>query len=176
MGTNYHEADILVHYSPTSGINYTLSDYFTSLLFTCPTATQSRYRTLNHVPIYRYRYMPRFPSVTPYAWLRSAYHSSELPLLFGTWKAWGVQNSTEREERASRELMGMWTAFVKDPTEGLEKRGWRKYREKGETLVEIFRNEEVTVTLVESGMFDKGCESLRPVNLTEILITNGTGL
>ncbi|KAF8537274.1 Carboxylesterase family-domain-containing protein [Trichophaea hybrida] len=89
--------------------------------------------------------------------------------------AWGVQNNTDREERASRELMRMWTAFVKDPTEGLEKRGWRKYSEKGKTLVEIFPNEEVTVTLVESGMFDKGCESLLPVNLTEILITNGTG-
>ncbi|KAF8534999.1 Alpha/Beta hydrolase protein [Trichophaea hybrida] len=127
IGTNNHEADILVPYSPRTGINYTLSDFVTSLLFTCYTATQSRYRTLNH------------------------------------------------EERASRELMRMWTAFVKDPTEGLEKRGWRKYSEKGKTLVEIFPNEEVTVTLVESGMFDKGCESLLPVNLTEILITNGTG-
>ncbi|KAF8533104.1 Alpha/Beta hydrolase protein [Trichophaea hybrida] len=177
MGTNYHEADILVPYSPSTGINYTLSDYFTSLLFTCPTAKQSRYRTLNHVPIYRYRYMPRFPSVTPYPWLRSAYHSSELPLLFGTWKAWkawGVQNNTEREERASRELMRMWTAFIKDPTEGLEKRGWRRYSEKGETLVEIFPNEEVTVKLVESGMFDKGCESLPTVNLLGIFYQNGT--
>ncbi|KAF8544403.1 Alpha/Beta hydrolase protein [Trichophaea hybrida] len=175
IGSNNHEGDFLIPFSPTLGINYTLSDLVTSIFFTCPTAIQSRYRTLNHVPIYRYRYMPRFPSVTPYAWMRSAFHGSELPLLFGTWKAWGIQTPTKKEEEASGELMNMWTAFVKDPTGGLDKKGWKRYSEKGKSLVEIFPNEELTLMLVESGVFDKGCESLPTLNLADIFGANSTG-
>lgn len=75
--------------------------------------------------------MPRFPSVTPYKWIRNAFHGSEIPFVFGTMEMFNVSTPTETEKRASKYLMKTWVAFAKDPEKGLKKLGWEKYKVDG---------------------------------------------
>ena len=117
-------------FSVQKGINYTLSDIMTKALFTCPTALQALHQAKNGVPVYRYRYMPRWPTATPFKWLRSAFHGSELVVLFGTWDSLGLKPS-KKEREATRYMMKAWVAFAKDPEHGLQKLGWERYNPKG---------------------------------------------
>lgn len=94
----------------------------------------------NHNTVYRYRYMPTFPSVTPFPWVR-AYHGCELAMLFNNQPA-GI-TLQDYEKLASSYLQGAWVAFAKDPENGLTKYngGWPKYdsnNPKEKTLVELF--------------------------------------
>ena len=105
-----------------------------------PLLTSLRYSIIkNHTTVYRYRYMPTFPTVTePLTWPR-AYHSAELALIFNNLPP-GVK-FRDYERRASEYIQGAWVSFAKDPENGLRgyMGGWPKYslnlREKA--LVEL---------------------------------------
>ncbi|KAF8417158.1 carboxylesterase family protein [Tirmania nivea] len=139
VGSTHQEGDFLVPYDIVHGINYTLSDIFTVAVYTCPTANYAKIIN-NHTAVYRYRYMPTFPTVTePLTWPR-AYHSAELPLIFNNLPP-GVQ-FRDYERRASEYIQGAWVAFAKDPEDGLGRYmgGWPKYslNQREKTLVELF--------------------------------------
>lgn len=87
---------------------------------------------MNSVPVYRYRYQGHLPSVTPYPWIRGAYHSAELPLLFSMLDL-GIAKPEKWELEASSYMQDTWMAFVKDPVKGLQKRGWPLYDPEGES-------------------------------------------
>jgi hypothetical protein len=53
-----------------------MSDMVTATIFTCTMALEAGFRLMNNVPVWRYRYMPIFPSVTPYPWART-YHGGK---------------------------------------------------------------------------------------------------
>ncbi|KAF8247288.1 carboxylesterase family protein [Wilcoxina mikolae CBS 423.85] len=159
IGSNNHEGDFLVPFNAEKGINYTLSDILTKTMFHCPVAAQSSYHYKNLVPVYRYRYMPLFPSVTPYPWLRNGFHSSELGLVFGTMDVIGIAKPKEYEWAASRFLMSAWVAFAKDPEKGLQKFGWPRYTPNDDTLVEIFPDNRVGVRFVNAKKYDVGCDN-----------------
>lgn len=131
LGTNEYEGDFLVPFTPEKGINTTLADIVSKALFDCPSSFQSLYRSINSVPVYRYRYQGNLPSVTPYPWIRGAYHSAELPLLFGMLDL-GIAEPEKWELKAARYMQDTWMAFVKDPVKGLQKRGWPLYDPAGE--------------------------------------------
>lgn len=113
-------------FNADSGINYTVADIFTATGFTCPALLQSLYRAKNNVPVWRYRYMPRFPSVTPYKWMRGAVHASEIAFVFGTLDVF-TKKPEAVEIAASKYLQRVWVEFAKDPVGGLTALGWPRY-------------------------------------------------
>jgi carboxylesterase type B len=70
---------------------------------------------INNINIYRSRYAGRFPNLNPLPWL-GAYHSSNIPLIFGTHgllTKYG--NSTELEVSVSCAMQDHVVAFAAEP-------------------------------------------------------------
>jgi len=89
--------------------------------FVCVTSNTTANRAANGLVTYRYQYAGNFSNLTPLWWM-GAYHSSDTPLLMGTYDLNG--NSTGFEKRVS-EVMQDWVyEFVMDPENGLKRRGW----------------------------------------------------
>lgn len=59
-----------------------------------------------------------FPNISPRFW-EGAYHTSELPLLFGTFQLYGNASATPYEYSVSEYWQDMYLAFAKDPVNGL---------------------------------------------------------
>ena len=91
-------------------------------LFKCPAAESTTLREQAGRKTYRYEYRGNFTNIAPRFWL-GAYHSSELPLIFGTdGDARGA--STPFEEELSETMQDLWLAFARDPNHGLKALGW----------------------------------------------------
>lgn len=63
-----------------------------------------------------------FPNISPRPWLR-AYHSSDMPLIFGT-HDWARGPSTPLEEKVSRAWQDLYVTFAEDGPDGLRRMGW----------------------------------------------------
>ena len=180
IGSTDKEGDFLVPFSIAKGINTTLSDLLTASAFTCPAYLESLFRAKSDVPVWRYRYMPRFPTVTPYKWMRGATHASDLLIVFGTTELLG--SPTPAERAAEKYLQKIWVEFAKDPANGLAKLGWPKYSPKPKgmatsdvdgravltvalekTLVEIFPRNKIEVQFVDPQQYDKVCDNIQPI-------------
>jgi carboxylesterase type B len=61
-----------------------------------------------------------------------SYHSSEVPLIFGTSEKAFKGKETEEQKKLGRQMRTAWTSFAKDPDNGLEKLGWPLYSVKSE--------------------------------------------
>ncbi|KXH27475.1 carboxylesterase [Colletotrichum salicis] len=68
-----------------------------------------------------------FPNISPRPWLR-AYHSSDMPLIFGT-HDWARGPSTPLEEKVSRAWQDLYVAFGGDGPDKLRKMGWNDMSE-----------------------------------------------
>jgi carboxylesterase type B len=73
-------------------------------------------RNLANLTTYRYQYSGNFSNISPVSWF-GAYHSSELPLLFGTHYEYRA-NSTEFEYQVSYALQALWLSFAENPARG----------------------------------------------------------
>jgi carboxylesterase type B len=99
--------------------------------FNCPAAETAASRINNSVKAWRYRYMGVWPN-TALAPDIGAYHSSEIPLVFGTTelKPNGTPD-TPPEAALSAVMRKAWTTFAKDPENGLSNLGWPVYNPQG---------------------------------------------
>ncbi|PQE33368.1 hypothetical protein CJF32_00006660 [Rutstroemia sp. NJR-2017a WRK4] len=88
----------------------------------CTTSAISRYRTDIGLKTYQYQYRGNFSNISPLPWL-GAYHSSELPLIFGTSGDFRGED-TRLEKQTSLAMQRAWGAFARDPENGLERTGW----------------------------------------------------
>jgi hypothetical protein len=77
LGITDNEGDGVTNWDPVRGVNKSLSAAITTTFFNCPLALEASFRVQHGVPVWRYRNMGVFPSVTPYPWL-GAYHSCEI--------------------------------------------------------------------------------------------------
>lgn len=138
----------------------------------CPLTEEAYTRQLGHnssVPLYHYRYFGTFPNMNPFDWL-GAYHSSELPLVFGSYFLTEPSNSlfpymapTAEEAAVSEYIQGAWVAFAKDPANGLVNYdAWPQWFPGNSTngLVELAVNDAGNATFVPSDSFVGRCGSL----------------
>lgn len=152
VGSNNNEGATLLSFVPQP--NATAIATFTEGSFTCPAATAAEARAEWNVPVWRYRYLGEFPNVNPLPWL-GAYHSSELPMVFGTSDLLGP--NTDLEAATSKYMQGAWVAFAKDPINGLSDYGWPIYDPEGSTLVQLGFEGSAEAVIAASGKYDEAC-------------------
>lgn len=132
VGTAVNEGASLAPYN-ANGPNMTIADATTRNAFLCPAAATSENRFAAGRLTFRYSYEGNFTNISPRPWM-GAYHSSELPLIFGTdgdFRGESPRNEVELSER----MQDAWVAFVKDPVGGLPAIGWDEYTPDGQALV-----------------------------------------
>jgi carboxylesterase type B len=103
------------------------------------------------VPIWRVRYFGEWPNLNPFPWLR-AYHSSDIPMIFGTADLRGPNTPAEREVLG--EMQGAWAAFARDPENGLQ---WPRYDENADTLVKLGFGNSTEVVFGAGDEYDGLC-------------------
>ncbi|KAK4671792.1 hypothetical protein QC764_608760 [Podospora pseudoanserina] len=124
IGTNANDGIPFVPLT-AEGVNSTIEALTTAVFFFCPAVQASALRIMAGVPVYRYLYTGNFSNVSPEAFM-GAYHSAELPLIFGTHSLLrGL--STPEEEAVSEAMQDAWVALAKGGQAGLEATGWPRY-------------------------------------------------
>ena len=133
VSNTLNEGDNVTPFDPDAvvGINYTLSDYITTVAFHCPTYLAAMYRVNANMTVYRTLYSGIFPPLQPYPWVR-AYHGADVLLLFGAENTIAYQDPGPNVLQAGIYFRSAVAAFVKDPKDGLAEFGWPKYTGAGE--------------------------------------------
>ncbi|OQE31282.1 hypothetical protein PENSTE_c001G01002 [Penicillium steckii] len=160
-GNTENEAETLVKpYSIATGPNQTLVAIATDQLFHCPTNASATERSENGTPQWRYYYRGVWPNQNPLPWL-GAYHSSEIPQVWGTGETWGGNKlggpNTPEEAAFSRYIQRAWAAFAKDPIHGLSKLGWPQYDGRKNTLVQLGYKNSTLPQFVDPAEVDRSC-------------------
>ncbi|KAK6213335.1 carboxylesterase [Colletotrichum tabaci] len=103
---------------------YAVADrIITDAVFTCTTSTLSSFLAWNGYTAYRYRYDASFPSTSIFP-NAGAYHTSEIPSVFGTYPQYNKFGSaTQQQVNLSSYMQGVWGGFANNPGNGV---GWSK--------------------------------------------------
>ncbi|PSN61504.1 alpha/beta-hydrolase [Corynespora cassiicola Philippines] len=149
-----NEGATLVSYTPGSAPNQTAVEAFTRNIATCPGAQGALARAKLDVPVYRARYFGEWPNLNPLPWL-GAYHSSDIPMVFGTSDLLGADAAAEIE--TSKYIQSAWAAFARDPETGLESFGWPTYDPEAETLIKLGFKNSTTAVYGPGNEFDDLC-------------------
>lgn len=131
IGNNANEGRSLVTFDP-SGPNLTAARLVTLEAFQCPADLTARNRHAAGAETFRYFYSGNFSNIAPRPW-EGAYHSSELPLIFGT-SGIARAPSTAFEIKLSEKLQDLYLAFASDPINGLKSQGWPAYEPGGQAV------------------------------------------
>ena len=129
LGNNAQDGEPFAPYpsltDPAAGPNQTLAHEALLSVFLCPTTETVRLRTSQNQTVYRYLYSGNFSNIATEPWL-GAYHSAELPLIFGTFDSFRGQGPA-LENTTSVAMQDAWLAFTKNGGQGLESMGWNSY-------------------------------------------------
>ncbi|KAI7482988.1 acetylcholinesterase [Hortaea werneckii] len=136
VGTNTEDGVPFVPYHPSGPDNQTAVLAALLRTFFCPATETLKYRQQTGLSSYRYLYAGNFSNVSPEPWM-GAYHSSELPMLFGTHPNFRGP-STPLEYATSHAFQDAYVAFARDPEHGLAMQDWQQYSRLGEDTVREF--------------------------------------
>jgi carboxylesterase type B len=101
--------------------------------------------------VWRARYFGEWPNLNPLPWLH-AYHSSDIPMVFGTSDFLGPNTPTE--SATSKYMQDAWAAFARDPEHGL---AWPKYDPDANTLVKLGFENNTQAVYGRGDEFDALC-------------------
>jgi carboxylesterase type B len=107
-----------------------LLDAGTLVAFTCPTSQTANFRAKHGVPVWRYRYYGGNYTNTYISGAGSDYHTSELPIVFGTASEVTGVPDTPAEEQAGPYIRNVWSTFAR--TGSLASLGWPQYNANSE--------------------------------------------
>lgn len=157
IGTTTNEWAPFLPYNRTYGPNQTLADNGTLGVFLCPSVltTHDRFKG-GDATTYRYLYAGNFSNIAP-RWWQGAYHSSDLPLVFGT-HGIARSNSTDFEIAVSKEMQDYFLAFAEDPENGLPERGWKGYAGDSTGKSALFGWKDKVVQPIADSELESGCD------------------
>ncbi|KAG5771825.1 hypothetical protein H9Q72_001760 [Fusarium xylarioides] len=128
IGTNTNEGAAVIPYNfpgykTATGIPVSLKPIANGfgLNLQCTTLKENRQRYEAGAKTFQYLYAGNFTNISPLPWL-GAYHTAELPLIFGTHDIEGP--STKFERKVSERMQDLYLRFASDPVHGLERDGW----------------------------------------------------
>ncbi|KAJ8607099.1 hypothetical protein MRB53_040535 [Persea americana] len=154
IGSNNDEGSILVALTPNVP-----PELITTYGFTCPAAAVATGRENLGIPSYQYRFLaddlPQLnpPQLASYG----AYHSSEIPLVFGTYNSSPIMNTSSETIALSRDMQTDWVAFARNPASGLVAQGVPLYQSNGTTLLQFGINSTTPVSLNSSQAYNSAC-------------------
>jgi len=147
VGNANYEAGLFILIAAGAGESYPQSfwDYVDNSVFTCPASAAAHYASA-YVPTWRYWYEGMFPNeLIPTANISQAWHTSELPNLFGTTEEIERNAGATVAESANTQpqialatyLRHAWVTFATDPTNGLAGSdfNWPQYDASGDNVV-----------------------------------------
>lgn len=159
VGTNSDEGRSLVAFSPT-GVNLTLANLTTEAAFLCPAVVNTANRYAAGAETFRYLYDGNFSNIAPRPW-EGAYHSSELPLIFGTSDIVRGAN-TPFETQLSELMQDLYLAFISDPQNGLPSMGWPAYSPNGSAVL-LGQDDQVLIQNISVSELAAPCNGLNPI-------------
>lgn len=141
IGSTDNEGSAFATYNKTYGPPQADADADTATLILCPAVVTTRDRYAANATTFRYLYAGNFSNISPRFW-QGAYHSSDLPMYFGTY---GIArgNGTDFERQVSEQVQDYYLAFAKDPVHGLPKMGWQAYEPSGEAALIAYEGKVV---------------------------------
>ncbi|PSN70828.1 para-nitrobenzyl esterase [Corynespora cassiicola Philippines] len=158
IGTVTHEGQPFLPYDQENGPDEAIANATTLQLFLCPVVQTTLDRYASSTTTFRYLYGGNFSNIAP-QWWEGAYHSSELPLIFGTHDI-ARTPSTPFQYDVSHQMQDYWLAFAEDPINGLPKLGWEAYEPQGQAVL-IGYEDVVTQPIAESRL-EAPCDGLTP--------------
>jgi cholinesterase len=172
VGNNDNEAGLFRAVDALSGVFHSdiVWDYLELTTLTCPAALRANISVENGVPTWRYRWFGSFPDLRLTTIPDSgAYHTSELPLIFGTLpkEGDGIPAPTDAEIAIGHYMRGAWAAFAKDPVNGLSlyQGGWPGYASSRQTLIRLGYNNLTGTNAAWPILYDAACNATFPVNV-----------
>lgn len=128
-----------------------------------PTAIMANITAGLGIPTFRYLYNATIPNIQPEIALEAgvilgAFHSSEIPLVFGTFP---TVNATAQESALSQYMRGAWAQFARNPMQGP---GWNQLGTfGGMDLGVLGTNGSAGVTVIPQIDVDSRCPILAPL-------------
>lgn len=105
-----------------------------------------------------------------------AFHTSELPIVFGTASLSPFGPPTAIENQLSAFVQSAWVAFARDPAQGLVNLGWPRYNPNTNTLAILGASSNQTGISFTSGeSYDFGCGLSEVLGTVAIDILNALG-
>ncbi|KAL4931367.1 Alpha/Beta hydrolase protein [Aspergillus undulatus] len=127
VGTNYNEMASLIPWPGKAGPNITELRIETQAHQQCPANYNTELRFHTNSTTFRYLNNASFPNISPRPF-EGAYHTSELPLLFGTFDQYGFSDMdptpSPLQYATSAKWQDLYVAFARDPVGALPKSGW----------------------------------------------------
>ncbi|KKY21055.1 putative para-nitrobenzyl esterase [Diplodia seriata] len=155
VGFNKNEGAFLATYDAAAGPDAATVATLGYEFFYCPATKTSLERRAAGLTTHRYYYAGNFTNVSP-MWFDGAYHSSELPQLFGTAGDFRGE-STAFEDEVGRAMQDAWVAFAADPEKGLDGVEWPEWKGLGGD-VRQFAVGDVVVQTGDVVSFEEECQ------------------
>jgi acetylcholinesterase len=152
-------SSFVLPYNQTYGPGQDAADATTVGLFMCPTIQTSHDRYASNATTFRYLYAGNFSTISP-QWWEGAFHSSDLPMIFGTY-ALARGPGTDFQRQVSERMQEYWVAFAEDPINGLPKFGWARYAD-GEGEGIMFGSDGLVEQKIAEKSLDQPCDGLVP--------------
>ncbi|KAH8663828.1 Alpha/Beta hydrolase protein [Ilyonectria robusta] len=121
-----------------NGVDTTVAEQVTLSLFLCPAYKTSSNRLAAGLDTWRYEYRGNFSNVSPVPYI-GAYHSSELPMIFGTHGLFRGP-STKLEKATSAAMQDAYLTFTatRGSRKAMLKHGWHVYEKSRKNPLRIF--------------------------------------